>query len=206
MILLALWWMGCAKGYTQTTEEERNCLSRLASGKKKLAEIGVYYGVTTCRLRGAMDPKGVLFAIDPYPRQRLGFSSHRIIARREVSKILVGTVNWVRTTGSEAAKQLCQNDTRDFDFVFVDGDHTYEGLQADWEGWSTLIAEGGIIALHDSRSTPNQSIDDWGSVRFTREIIECDPQFQVVETVDTLTVLQRGRVAHQRPSTTSSSI
>jgi predicted O-methyltransferase YrrM len=191
MILLVLWWLGCAKGYTQTTEAERDCLERLASGKKKLAEIGVYYGVTTCRLRKAMDSEGVLFAIDPYPKQRLGFSSHRIIARHEVSKIPVGTVNWIRTTGLDASKQMSLEGSQNFDFVFIDGDHSYEGLKGDWEGWSKLIAPGGIVALHDSRSTPNQSIDDWGSVRFTRDVIQYDRHFQVIEAVDSLTVLQR---------------
>jgi predicted O-methyltransferase YrrM len=80
--------------------------------------------------------------------------------------------------------------------VFIDGDHSYEGLKADWEGWSRLIAPGGIIALHDSRSTPDRPIDDWGSARFTRDVIEPDPNFQIVEAVDSLTVLQR---RHQVP-------
>jgi predicted O-methyltransferase YrrM len=71
MIHLVLWWLGCAKSETQTTEAERDCLARLAGGKKHLAEVGVYHGVTTCRLRKAMDPHGMLVAIDPYPKQRL---------------------------------------------------------------------------------------------------------------------------------------
>jgi predicted O-methyltransferase YrrM len=191
VLLLALWAVGCAKGYTQTTEAERNCLARFASGKKKLAEIGVYYGVTTCRLRTAMDPSGELFAVDPYPRQRLGFSSHRVIATTEVSRIHIGKVNWVRATGEEAARQLDSENSRDFDFVFIDGDHSYEGLKADWEGWSKLIAPGGIVALHDSRPTPNQPESDLGSIRFTREVVERDSRFQVVECVDSLTVLQK---------------
>ncbi len=190
-ILLVLWSIGCAKGYTQTTPAERDCLARLARGKKKLAEIGVYYGVTTCRLRTSMDRDGELFAVDPYPKQRLGFSSHRVIAQREVSKIPVGTVNWIRTTGSAAAQQLHLEGSRSFDFVFVDGDHSYDGLKADWEGWSKLVAPGGIIALHDSRPTPDQQIENLGSVRFTREVIEHDPHFQVVEVVDSLTVLEK---------------
>jgi predicted O-methyltransferase YrrM len=138
-----------------------------------------------------MDPMGVLVAVDPYPRQRLGFSAHLIIARRDVSKIPVGTVNWMRTTGSIAAQELYSKDVQHFDFVFIDGDHSYEGLKADWEGWSRLLAPGGIIALHDSRSTQTRSIDDWGSVRFTRDVIERDPNFQIIEIVDSLTVLRR---------------
>jgi predicted O-methyltransferase YrrM len=188
---LLLWQLGLAKGETQTTEAERDCLARHASGKKMLAEIGVYHGVTTCRLRKAMDPGGTLIAIDPYPKQRLGFSAQRVVAHGEVSKIKGGTVKWVRTTGAEAAKELGAGGTQRFDFVFVDGDHSWEGLQADWEGWSKLIAPGGVIGLHDSRSSPLRQIEDSGSVVFTRDVIARDSAFETIEAIDSLTVLQR---------------
>lgn len=35
------------------------------------------------------------------------------------------------------------------DFLFIDGDHTYEGVKQDFEMYSELVSEGGIIALHD---------------------------------------------------------
>jgi predicted O-methyltransferase YrrM len=34
-------------------------------------------------------------------------------------------------------------------FVFVDGGHTEEAAQADYAGWAPLIAEGGLLAIHD---------------------------------------------------------
>ena len=45
---------------SQTTESERACLSRYASGKIKLVEVGVFQGVTTRVLRKAMDPSATL--------------------------------------------------------------------------------------------------------------------------------------------------
>ena len=188
---LGLWLLGWAKAEAQTTAAERDCLARHANGKKHLAEIGVWHGATTCWLRRAMAQQGSLVAIDPYPVGKLGFSAQRIIAHREVSKISKGSVTWLRTTGSEAARELSSSI---FDFVFVDGDHSYKGLQADWEGWSKLISLGGIIALHDSRSSPSRQIpDDVGSVHFTHDVVERDPRFQVIEVIDSLTVLQRSQ-------------
>lgn len=35
------------------------------------------------------------------------------------------------------------------DFVFVDGDHSYEGCMGDIKAWLPNIKKGGIIALHD---------------------------------------------------------
>jgi hypothetical protein len=48
--------------------------------------------------------------------------------------------------------------------------------------------------LHDSRSTPDNNIDDAGSVLFTREVIRNDPRFEVIEAVDTLTVVRRREI------------
>jgi predicted O-methyltransferase YrrM len=35
------------------------------------------------------------------------------------------------------------------DFLFIDGDHTYEGVRRDWEMYSPLVRKGGLVAFHD---------------------------------------------------------
>jgi len=35
------------------------------------------------------------------------------------------------------------------DLLFIDGDHTYEGVKRDFELYSPLVSKGGLIALHD---------------------------------------------------------
>lgn len=40
-------------------------------------------------------------------------------------------------------------DGHKLDFLFVDGDHTYEGVKQDFEMYSPLVSKGGIIAFHD---------------------------------------------------------
>lgn len=186
-----LWNAGLARAETQTSEAERACLARHAAGRRRLAEVGIWHGVTTCRLRRVMAPDGVLFGVDPYPRGRLGFSAQRVIARREVSRSPGGEVRWLRLTGEEAARHLAEAGEPPVDFVFIDGEHSYEGLRRDWESWSGLVAPGGVVALHDSCSSAEREIEDAGSVRYTREVIRRDPRFEVAEVVDTLTVLRR---------------
>ena len=39
------------------------------------------------------------------------------------------------------------------DFLFIDGDHTYEGVKQDYEMYSHLVNEGGYIAFHDINDT-----------------------------------------------------
>jgi cephalosporin hydroxylase len=36
-----------------------------------------------------------------------------------------------------------------FDFLFIDGDHEYNGVKADFEGYFDLVRSGGLIAFHD---------------------------------------------------------
>ncbi len=35
------------------------------------------------------------------------------------------------------------------DYLFIDGDHTYEGVKRDYELYAPLVRKGGIIAFHD---------------------------------------------------------
>jgi hypothetical protein len=38
---------------------------------------------------------------------------------------------------------------KEFVFVFIDADHSYEGCKADFEAWSPLVRSGGEVAFHD---------------------------------------------------------
>jgi predicted O-methyltransferase YrrM len=38
---------------------------------------------------------------------------------------------------------------KELDFLFIDGDHSYEGVKKDFEMYSPLVRKGGIIAFHD---------------------------------------------------------
>jgi cephalosporin hydroxylase len=39
------------------------------------------------------------------------------------------------------------------DFLFIDGDHSYKGVKADWEDYRGLVRTGGLIAFHDIKDT-----------------------------------------------------
>ncbi|KUK16874.1 class I SAM-dependent methyltransferase [Thermococcus sibiricus] len=54
------------------------------------------------------------------------------------------------------------------DFLFIDGDHTYEGVKADFEMYSPLVRKGGIIAFHDIVPGPEENVG--GVPRFWEEI------------------------------------
>lgn len=181
--------LGMASASTQTSEAERACLRRHAAGKKRLVEIGVWHGVNTKAFREAMSPEGVMLAVDPFRRCLLGirgFGWARRIAHREVEKTSNGRVVWIERLGREAPSLAEVQPFLPVDFLFIDGDHSYEGLRADWQAWKNHVAAGGIVALHDSRCR-----NGCGSERFTRDVILEDAGFEPVDAIDSLTVLRR---------------
>lgn len=178
--------LGLRPAFTQTSLEERACLGRHATNRRRLVEIGVYQGVTTRVLRTAMSMDGVICAVDPCFKNRLGICFYEIIARREVAAVPRGQVVWIKMLGKEALASAELKAHAPFDFAFIDGDHSYEGIRGDWEGLLPLLAPGAIVALHDSRESGN-----CGSERFTNEVILPNPNFRVVETCGVLTVLEK---------------
>ena len=38
---------------------------------------------------------------------------------------------------------------KEIDVLFIDGDHTYEGVKADYEKYEPFVKDGGIILMHD---------------------------------------------------------
>jgi len=179
------WTLGLAQAQTQTTAAERACLARHATGRRALVEIGVFEGVTTRVLRDVMAEDGVLYAVDPFPTGGFGVSLHERIAHREVRKSSRGRVEWIRATGQDAASDP-QVAGVHVDFVFVDGDHSWNGIAADWHAWKDKVVPGGLMAFHDSRDTPGA-----GSQDFTQQVITRDPGFEVIDTETTVTVIER---------------
>jgi predicted O-methyltransferase YrrM len=65
------------------------------------------------------------------------------------------------------------------DFLFIDGDHTYDGVKKDFEIYAPLVREGGLVAFHDIVQHDPKSechVDQfWNEVKQTydyKEIIE----------------------------------
>ena len=67
------------------------------------------------------------------------------------------------------------------DFLFIDGDHTYEGVKMDYEMYSPLVRPGGIIAFHDIVEHPRHL--NVGVPRFWQELKKNLPKDKYLEIV-----------------------
>ena len=137
-----------------------------------------------------MSSEATLFAVDPFPRGRLGISLPRVVARREVERVPNGRVIWLRMPGEAAAKMEMMREQPPLDFVFVDNAQTFETLRIEWDAWAPLVAPGGVICLHDTRRWPAGSAAQT-SVEYAQAVVLQDSRFTIVEEVDSLTVLRR---------------
>ena len=52
------------------------------------------------------------------------------------------------------------NDYAPFDCVFIDGDHSTEGVKMDFEMYSPLVRKGGIVGFHDYNHGPVRTFLD----------------------------------------------
>lgn len=160
-----------------------------ARERHTLAEIGVFEGKTTAALARAMAPNGVLYAIDPHFPGRLGICWSKGIARREVARArALGRVVFLEQLSFEAVKAM----QAPLDFLFIDGDHSRQGIQRDWNDWAPLISQGGIVALHDTHfSAEYPDSAEWESVRYFEEQIRYDSRFKLLDQVELLSFMQR---------------
>ncbi len=181
--------MRLEEGRTQTTAAERELIRRHADRARRAVEIGVYEGVTSCVIAASLAEGGLLYAVDPFPAGRLGIRYGKMVARSLLRRrSLLKRVVFVPMLSWEAAVQL----EGGFDFVFVDGDHSWEGIERDWDDWAGRVTPGGRIALHDTSVPPHDpDVARLGSHRYYERHVRGDARFEWIDGVDSLNVLRR---------------
>lgn len=177
--------LGVVKAYSQTHPEERACLCHHIAKAKAAVEIGTFMGLTAAEMAHALPAGATLYCVDPYfaggePLQQI---AHRQMARAGVTS----KVRMMRTDSAGAAAEL----PAEVDFFFVDGDHSYDGLAADWKVVKHLLRSGGIAAFHDVLPVAGSEVFSCGSVKFFKEVVSNDSDFEFIERVRSLAVLKR---------------
>lgn len=101
-----------------------------------------------------------LYTIDPYKEYNdwNGEITQKVIDKfmmiaQENLKQYGDRVQMIRETSSKAAKKIKTITKKaEFDFIFVDGDHSYEATYADCEAYYPLLKKGGLFCGHDYSS------------------------------------------------------
>lgn len=173
---------------TQTDAQELAALERYARGRSIAVEIGSLHGVSAGRIAGALAPDGLLFCIDPWAMANGRKNPNLSICERHLTRMGVkNRVRLIRQTSAGAAQEIPE----EIHFAFVDGDHSWSGIQQDWNVLAERITDGGIVCLHDT-AVPGPTLQaTHDSCRFYDLVISQDTNFRLQETVHSMRILQR---------------
>jgi hypothetical protein len=123
--------------------------------------------------------------VDPFFRGRLGIPYGQWIAYLHRKRSDTRNLVFLEGFSQEVAATF----NLPIDFLFIDGDHSYDAVKTDWDGWYPKMVEGGIIALHDSKIASN-SPTAVGTMRFYAEDIPDFSEVIELDSVDSLSILQ----------------
>lgn len=67
------------------------------------------------------------------------------------------------------------------DLLFIDGDHRYDAVRADFDAYRGLVAPGGVIGIHD---THHRVMEDHDMPRFWREVSARCESFDIFDKTE----------------------
>jgi predicted O-methyltransferase YrrM len=114
-------------------------------------EIGVYTGVTSMMLLRYFRELH-LYMIDPYlPYEHSRTSEEHLIARDQAkfrTQCYSGRRHLILEKSEDAKRMFPASYA---DFVFIDGDHSFEGVKSDLLNYSKRVRKGGLVICHDAK-------------------------------------------------------
>lgn len=128
-------------------EREGICLyllARRAATIGNVVEIGAYKGRSTWYLARALEDEASPYRVVSIDPHLSGSAEHY---RQTIERTGIASRVDARTAFSY---DLVEDFDESIGLLWIDGDHSYEAVRADFEQWFPLLAEGGFVALHDT--------------------------------------------------------
>lgn len=153
---------------------------------KSVLEIGTARGGSLYLLCRLASPDALIISVDlpggafgeGYPTWKLPL--FRSFTGKKQTLHLIRRNSHNKET-KEKIEQLL--DGEKFNFIFIDGDHSYQGVKKDFEMYKGLLNKGGLIAFHDIVPGPEEAVGGvplfWKDIKIkykSREIIESPDQ------------------------------
>lgn len=152
----------------------------------KILEIGTSSGGTTWHLAANAGKEASIFTVDLPPHySHIKYSSNKLATMRatgdKLGMLFRGTPESERITqilvdSKDILKELGDNK---FDFIFIDGAHTYEYVKNDTQNALKLIKDGGYIVWHDYFVF----YPDFGVFDYLRELNKKLPVYQLCNSL-----------------------
>ncbi len=156
---------------------------------RKVIEIGRYKGGSTFLMAAAMGPKGELWSVDLGEKEARLYGGTQSRPFDEMLKdqcqrhgfkvnIIIGDSRTVNV------------ETGEVDLVFIDGDHSYEGVVNDFERFGRRVRRGGSVVFDDAFNQGRFRFFEHTVGRCVKEIV-AKGEFELVKGVDRLAHIRR---------------
>ena len=158
---------------------------------RRVIEIGRYKGGSTLTIAAAMSGEGTFWSIDLGEKEaRL----HQGSARRSFDDELrdVCARFGFPVTLLDGDSRTIEVETGEVDLVFIDGDHSYEGVKNDFERFGRRVRIGGAVLLDDACDEVMFKTHSESVGKLLQEIV-AQQSFRLVKSVNRLAHLERVR-------------
>lgn len=158
---------------------------------QKVIEIGRYKGGSTLLIAAAMNGSGQFWSVDLGEKEgRLhGATTHRPFDD-QIRDIC--TRFGLHVTLETGDSRIIDLQTGEVDLVFIDGDHSYDGVRSDFERFGRRVKVGGAVLFDDACSEGRFPTHSDSVGRLISEIADAG-EFKVAKTVNRLAHLERVR-------------
>lgn len=132
-------------------------------GEGLYADLGTFCGRSALLLAGGLrdnNISGQVITVDTFDQRSVGdrfklkdqetgeeCSSTLWYARNKFMEKRLDYLIYIMRNPTVEAARLCKD--KRFKFIFIDADHSYEGVKVDFDSWNPLLEDRGEIGFHD---------------------------------------------------------
>jgi predicted O-methyltransferase YrrM len=172
------------RGILRQDIDEAAALYRTISRMKnpRGVEIGRFSGGSTILLAAAVGSLGKLVSIDIDPQDDQLLSN--VLARYSL-------LERVKLMRGDANDVLLEDDLP-YDFILIDGDHSYEGAKRDHNKWGAKVKASGYIIHHDMSASRAHATQHRALARLKNDILSVQANdVKLVEEAGSMSFFQR---------------
>ncbi len=164
-------------------------LARHGPGQGEVVEIGSFMGLSTCWLATGLASagRGKVTAIDTFqgsPEHQADPHLKKVLAEGKLFDAFSVVLEQQGLAGQVQplvgnSHDLAATWNRPIRLLFIDGDHSYEGVRRDFVDWERFVAPGGVVCFHD--------VGGWdGVTKFYTEKMQKHPGYREAVGVNSL--------------------
>lgn len=123
-------------------------------------EIGAFKGRSSCFIAAGLKKSAKLYSVDTFQSTAMGKMGEGETLNDFIKNTSFLRKNVIPLVGM--SEEIAKNWSEEIDFLWIDGDHSYEGVKKDIEGWVKFLKSGRKVAFHDYPNAEGvrKAIDD----------------------------------------------